>query len=133
MADRKPEIANGFTEFNSSFVKALEHNRAIYEKMVHAMQEESLKFINLRLEHNARAIESARDCQGISGLLTVQNEWLTDLARDYTEQSRHFGELVRELAEDNIATAKDVAKDAVEATPRPRTPRQSEENRAAAE
>jgi hypothetical protein len=106
---RKSEAANanGGSDFNTPFVKVFEHNRAMYEKMIQAVQEESLKFINQRLEHNARAIESARDCQGISGLISVQNEWLTDVARDYTEHTRHFGEIVRDLAEDGIATVKD--------------------------
>lgn len=89
-----------FDAFNGPFTKMMDQNRVIFQKMMHAMHEESLRFVNRRLEHAGRAIESSRDCQGVTGLIAVQQEFLMDMARDYAEQTRRFADLVRELAED---------------------------------
>lgn len=92
-----------FDAFNAPFAKVMDQNRLIFQKMLHAMQEESLRFVNRRLEHTSHAIESSRDCQGLSGLMAVQQEFLMDLARDYADQTRRFADLVRELAEDGTS------------------------------
>jgi hypothetical protein len=81
----------------------MDQNRMIFQKMLHAMQEESFRFVNRRLEHMGRAIEHSRECQGVTGLMAVQQEYLMDLAWDYAEQTRRFADLVRELAEDGSA------------------------------
>jgi hypothetical protein len=89
--------------FNGPMAKMVDQNRAIFQKMLRAMQEESLRFVNRRLEHTSRVIENSRDCQGVSGVMAVQQEWLIDIARDYAEQTKRFAELMRELAEDGTA------------------------------
>src|SRR5262249_46137621 len=87
-----------FHALNESFVNMWEHNRSLLERMMLAMQEESLRFVNLRLEHTSKAIRNARDCHGLTGLVGVQHEWLVDIARDYAEESRRFGEVMRDIA-----------------------------------
>lgn len=105
-----------FDTFNRPFVKVMDQNRAIFEKMLHAMQEESLRFVNRRLEHTSRAIEGSRDCQGVAGLMAVQQEFLMEMARDYAEQTRRFADLLRELTEDGtvgMAEAANATNDAM--------------------
>ena len=92
-----------FDAFNGPVAKAMDRNRLIFQKMVHAMQQESLRFVNLRLEHTGRAIESSRDSQGVMGLVAAQREFLMDMARDYAEQTRRFADLVQELAADGTS------------------------------
>ena len=75
-----------------------------------------MKFVNRRLEHTSHAIESSRDCQGVSGLLAIQQEWLLDFARDYAEHTRHFAELMSELAEDGSTGLTAVSLSAIEET-----------------
>jgi hypothetical protein len=84
---------------NNSMMKALEQNRAILQHLVHAMQEESLRFVNNRFEHTSHAIERSRECQGLSGLITLQQDWLMDVARDYAEMNKRLGEVLREMTE----------------------------------
>ena len=87
-----------FSALNDSFMKMLEHNRSIFEKMMLAMHEESLRFVNLRMEHTSKALQSSRDCQGLTGLIGVQHDWLVDTARDYAEESQRFGDVMRDIA-----------------------------------
>lgn len=98
-----------FDAFNGPIAKVMDQNRMMFQKMLHAMQEESLRFVNRRLEHTSRAIEGSRECQGVSGLMAVQQEFLMDLARDYADQTRRFADLVRELAEDGTSGATEAA------------------------
>jgi hypothetical protein len=114
MAEEVSERASGaslaaFDAVNGPLAKVLDQNRMIFQKMMHAMHEESLRFVNRRLEHTGHAIQSSRDCQGMMGLVAVQQEFLMDLARDYADQTRRFAELVRELAEDGTQGMADVA------------------------
>lgn len=90
--------AMAFGALSDSFVKMMERNRTIAERMVLAVQEESLRFVNLRLERTSKAIRDSRECHGLTGLIGVQHEWLVDAARDYVEESRRFGDVIREIA-----------------------------------
>jgi hypothetical protein len=82
---------------DGSLAKVVEHNKLLMEKMVHAMHEESLRFVNHRLECTGKALEGLRDCEGVAGMVAVQNEYLFAIARDYLEGSRRFGEIMRDL------------------------------------
>ncbi len=89
--------------FGRPLVKVLEQNRIMMRKMMQGMHEESLRFVNRRLEHASHAIESTRDCRDVGGLLAVQQEWFVDMARDYAEQSSRLAEMMRELLEEGTA------------------------------
>ena len=96
--------------------RVMEHNRTMLQKMMHAVQEESLKFVNRRLEHTSHAIENSRDCQGVSDLLAIQQEWILDFARDYAGHTRRFAELMGELAEDGSTSLTAVSLSAIKET-----------------
>ena len=97
---------------SDSFLKVLEHNRVIFEKMMLAMHEQSLRFVNLRMERTSKALQDSRDCHGLTGLMTVQHDWLVDAARDYAEESKRFGDVMRDIAAERASEMADVAKQA---------------------
>lgn len=105
-----------FTTVNNSMLKALEQNRVITQNLFKAMQEESLRFMNTRLEHNSRAVEKSRECQGISQLITLQHDWLMDIARDYAELNKRFGEVLHEMTEQTAEHVSDMVADASRVT-----------------
>ena len=100
--------------FNGPIAKMVDQNRVMFQKLLHAVQEESLRFVNRRLEHTSRVIENSRDCQGVTGVMAVQQEWLMDIARDYADQTKRFAELMRELAEDGTAGLTEATADIAE-------------------
>jgi hypothetical protein len=97
---------------NNSLMKAFEQNRVITQNLFKAMQEESLRFMNTRLEHTIRAFEKSRECQGIPQLVTLQHDWLMDIARDYAELNKRFGEVLQEMTEQTADHASDLVADA---------------------
>src|SRR5215469_30362 len=98
-------INDTFNTLNGSFVRMLDWNRAMFEKTWRATHEESLRFINRRLEHNARALQTLRDVQGVSGLFAAEQDWLVDAARDYVETGEKLRGRLFELATSGVQEA----------------------------
>jgi len=80
------------------------------------------RFANLRLERNGGTLDKLQSCQGIPGLIGVQQEWLRDFLQDYASQSmrmmgalRGFTKSMMEsaAASDNIERMKSQAQDAM--------------------
>jgi hypothetical protein len=92
-----------FDMFSGPMTQLMDQNWSMFQKIMHAVQEESLSLVNRRLEHTSHAIESSRECEGISGLISVQQEWMLDFARDYAEHSKRFAEIMRGAAEDGAS------------------------------
>jgi hypothetical protein len=88
-----------FDVFGGPMARLMDQNWSVFQKMMHVMREESLEFVNRRLEQTNHAFESTRGCDGISDLLAVQQEWIVNFARDYAEQTKRFAELMRDVAE----------------------------------
>ena len=65
--------------------------------------------MNLRMEHTNKALQNSRDCQGLTGLITVQHDWLVDAARDYAEESKRFGDVMRDIASERASEFADMA------------------------
>jgi 2',3'-cyclic-nucleotide 2'-phosphodiesterase (5'-nucleotidase family) len=105
------QAAEAISGVNSSLMKAFDQNRTIVQQLMRAMQEESLRFVSLRFEHTTRAIERSRDMQGLSGLITLQQDWLMDAARDFAEFNKRFGEVLHEVAEHGVDNMNEVAAD----------------------
>jgi polysaccharide deacetylase 2 family uncharacterized protein YibQ len=111
-ASMSDQARDAFTSVNNSMIKAMDQNRVIMQNLMKAMQEESLRFMNTRLEHTSRALEKGRECQGFSQLISLQHDWLMDAARDYAELNKRFGEVLQEVTEQTAEHASDLVADA---------------------
>jgi hypothetical protein len=86
-----------FAIFNGSLANAMTHNRTLFEQGVRAWHEEALRFINRRLEENANAIESCRECDNLADLLALQQKWVAQAALDLYDESVRIGETMQKL------------------------------------
>jgi polysaccharide deacetylase 2 family uncharacterized protein YibQ len=111
-ASMSDQARDAFTSVNNSMIKAMDQNRAIMQNLMKAMQEESLRFMNMRLEHTTRAFERGRECQGFSQFLALQQDWLMDAARDYAELNKRFSEVLHDVTEQTAEHASDYMADA---------------------
>ena len=85
------------SQLGQSLAQTAESGRALVEEMTLFAKDESLRFVNLRLERNGAALDRLQNCQGIPGLIGVQQEWLRDLLQDYTGQSMRWMGALRGL------------------------------------
>src|SRR5258708_7206925 len=91
-------FSDTFSTLNGSIAKMIDWNRSLMEKTLRQTQEESLRFINRRLERNVKALESLRDSQGLSGIIAAEQDWLVCTARGSVEGPENFGGMLLELA-----------------------------------
>jgi len=108
---------SAFDMFSGPMARIMDQNFSLFQKTVQTMHEESLRFFNRRLEHTSHIIENGRDFQGVSGLMQLQQEWMLELARDYSEQATRFAQLMRDLAvnsTEHFAEATDALENAIE-------------------
>ena len=60
--------------------------------------EETLRFINRRLEENATAIEGCQKCDNLADLLALQQKRMAQAALDFFDESVRMGETMHKLA-----------------------------------
>lgn len=108
--------SDNFAPFMGPLMKLMDQNRALLEKSVRMVHEESLQFVNRRLERNAHALEQLKDCQGLSGLLTIEQEWLADSLRDYLEQSQKIAQTFFQMTEEETTNAREAGRAASRAS-----------------
>jgi hypothetical protein len=114
--DRFPETdpPKAVSQLGESMAQTAESQRALFQGMTHFAKEESLRFMNLRLEHNGAALEKLQNCRGLPGLLGVQQEWLRDLVQDYMSQNMRLAGAFRGVAQNVVASAAETASQTVD-------------------
>lgn len=95
---RRVPALDTFGMLTGPMARIMEHNWSMFHRTVLTMQDESLRFFNRRLEHASTIMENSRDVHGVSGLMQLQQEWIVDCARDYSEQATRFAQLMRDIA-----------------------------------
>jgi hypothetical protein len=78
------------SQLGQTMAQTAESGRALVQDMTVFAKDESLRFVSLRLERNGAALDRLQNCQGVPGLIGVQQEWLRDLLQDYTGQSMRW-------------------------------------------
>ena len=102
------------SQLGQSLAQTAESGRALVEEMTLFAKDESLRFVNLRLERNGAALDRLQNCQGIPGLIGVQQEWLRDLLQDYTGQSMRWIGALRGLTRNVMEKATENAADNID-------------------
>ncbi len=91
-----------------------ESHRALIQEMTTFAKDEGLRFVNLRLERNGQALDKLQNCQGIPGLIGVQQEWLRDFVQDYIGQNMRMAGALRGLTQNVMACASEQAAENVD-------------------
>lgn len=79
------------------FGNAVKNAQSSLEDSFRAMSDETLQFINRRMEHNSEIIEQCRDCRDMGALVAAQQKWFADLAQDYYDEALRMGEVTRKF------------------------------------
>ena len=114
--------AKAVSQLSESMAHTAESHRALIQEMTVFAKDESLRFVNLRLERNGQTMDKLQNCHGIPGLIGVQQEWLRDFVQDYMGQNMRLAGAFRGVTQNVMAcasqnmdhaqhTAKDVAQE----------------------
>lgn len=82
-----------------SVEKAMDQNRALFSELGRFTQNESLRLAQLNLEHANHAFARFEDRRNLAGLIGAQQQWLREMMQEYANQSLHYAEMFRSLAE----------------------------------
>jgi hypothetical protein len=102
------------SQLGQSLAQTAESGRALVEGMGVFAKDESLRFVNLRLERNGAALDRLQNCAGLPGLIGVQQEWLRDFLQDYSSQSMRWMGAWRGLTRNAMAKAAESAADNID-------------------
>ena len=86
----------------SDLSESFKRTQAAFEGGMRTLSDEALHFMRERLDHSSEALEKFRDARDIAGLLSVQQKWFADLARDYYEETMRVGEVMRKIMTDGL-------------------------------
>jgi hypothetical protein len=102
---RFSDPAKAVSHLGESLAQTAESQRALLQDMTHFAKEESLRFMNLRLERNGSALDKLQNCHGLPGLMGVQQEWLRDWMQDYMSQNMRLAGAFRSLTQNVVSSA----------------------------
>jgi len=100
-SDPDPHVS----QLGQSFAQTAQNGRALAQEMTVFAKDESLRFVNLRLERNGALLERLQTCPGIPGLIGAQQEWLRDLMQDYTSQGMRLMGALRGVTRNVVESA----------------------------
>ncbi len=89
---------------DGAFGNLMKNAQSAIEDSYRTMSDETLQFINKRLEHNSEAMEQCRDCRDVSALMSVQQKWIMDMAHDYYDEAARMGEVTRKVLVSGLPT-----------------------------
>jgi len=102
------------SQLGQNMAQTAESGRALVQEMTVFAKDESLRFVSLRLERNGAALDRLQNCQGVPGLIGVQQEWLRDLLQDYTGQSMRWMGALRGITRNVMEKATQGAADNID-------------------
>lgn len=111
---RFSDPAKAVSQLGESLAQTTERQRALFQDMTNFAKEESLRFMNLRLERNGSALDKLQNCHGLPGLMGVQQEWLRDLMQDYMSQNMRMAGAFRGLTQNVVVPVSQTASQAVD-------------------
>jgi ElaB/YqjD/DUF883 family membrane-anchored ribosome-binding protein len=106
-----PDPAQTVSQLGETLAQTAESHRVLVQEMTGFAKDESLRFVNLRLERNGTALDKLQHCHGIPGLIGVQQEWLRDFLQDYSSQGMRMMGALRGLTKNVIESAAENAAD----------------------
>ena len=68
---------------NESILEGVDQSRAIFLRGMLVVQQETLHFVNRRLEQDADLLREYRDCRTMMDMIAAQQKWFVHLSQDY--------------------------------------------------
>ena len=108
------DVSPAFAQLGDCLAQAAESQRLLFQEISSFVRDESLRFTNLRLERNGEAMEKMQNCQGLPGLIGVQQEWLRGFVEDYLAQQMRLAGAFRGIAHNVVASAAETASENID-------------------
>jgi hypothetical protein len=108
------DVSPALSQLGDCLTHASESQRLLLQEMTSFVRDEGLRFANRRLERNGEAMEKMQHCQGLPGLIGVQQEWLRSFVEDYLAQQVRRAGAFRGLAHNVVTSAAETASENID-------------------
>ena len=109
--NERPNPTNITSDLQQSFQKALDQQRALWEKLTEITKDETFRFAKLRLDRTNDMLAKLQDSDGPSEIMSGQQDWLRGLITDYAAQSVRYSEMLRSLATNAFLSSASAGRD----------------------
>ena len=83
---------------SQSLEKTFDQNRMLWSEMARFTRNESMRFVQLQMDHANHAFAQIDSRRDLSSLIGAQQEWFKETMQDYASQSLRYAEMMRMLA-----------------------------------
>jgi hypothetical protein len=87
--------------FSVSVADAVGRGASVFGRSFAAMQQESLRFMNQRLEDNMKVATEAGTCKSLPDLLALQQKWVATMTRAYADEWHRCNVLMTDIVRGN--------------------------------
>jgi len=99
---------NVASALSDTYAAAIERSASLIGNNLRMLQDETLRFMTLRLEHDATVMEEMGRARNLFDLFSIQQRWLNDMATAYSQEFMRLGRLTANVAEDSMSAGRAV-------------------------
>ena len=88
---------------NGSFAEGIDRTGVRWLKSLCTLQEETVRFVNHRLERDTEVIKQYQQCKNIIEMIATQQKWLAGLSQDYLQEGLQIGKVMQDIITNSVA------------------------------
>lgn len=92
----KAEVPLG-PDLGATLADVVGRGASVFGRSVSSAQQESLRFMNQRLEDNMKAASEVGNCKSLPDLLALQQKWFATMTRAYAEEWHRYNTLLTDI------------------------------------
>ena len=96
----RPQLHLQNAEPGDGWSESIERSRDLIVNGLKTLQEETIRFVDQRLERDGEAMRDYRRCRNLPDILAVQQKWLTGVGLDWFEGGVRMGQLMQGMVSD---------------------------------
>ncbi|MFN9163303.1 MAG: phasin family protein [Alphaproteobacteria bacterium] len=81
----------------ATFADVVGRSASVPGRSISSMQQESVRFMNQRLEDNMKAASEIGNCKSLPDLMALQQNWFATMTRAYAEEWHRYTTLLSDI------------------------------------
>jgi len=93
---------------SDSYMTALERGASMIGNNLRLLQDETMRFVTRRLEHDAYTMEEMGRARNFLDLFAIQQKWLNETATAYSQEFMRLSRLTANVTEEGMSVGREV-------------------------
>lgn len=92
---------------SDTYVTALERGASMFGNNLRLLQDETMRFVTQRLEHDAYTMEEMGRAKNFLALFAIQQKWLNETATAYSQEFMRLSRLTANVTEEGMSIGRE--------------------------